>query len=133
MAQATTREYSATGRRKEATARVRLALGEGKITVNGRPYREYFPVESMQLLVEQPFQVTETLKKYDVIVNAQGGGLNGQVGAVRHGIARALTLADIELRAPLKAAGCLTRDAREKERKKVGQPGARKRFQFSKR
>ena len=132
MAQAV-KEYAATGRRKEATARVRLSLGEGKISVNGKPSAEYFPVESMQLHIDQPFAVTGTQKKYDVVVNAQGGGLNGQAGAVRHGIARALTLADAELRAPLKAAGCLTRDAREKERKKYGQPGARKRFQFSKR
>ncbi len=126
-------EYTATGRRKTAVARVRLSLGVGKMRVNGRDYKEYFPTDSVQGFIHQPFQITDTVKRYDVMVNVDGGGLIGQAGAVRHGISRALIQADPELKAALKDAGCLTRDAREKERKKPGQPGARKRFQFSKR
>ena len=126
-------EYRATGRRKTAVARVRLALGVGKIVVNGKDVTEYFPTDSVQGYVQQPFLITDTLKRYDVMVNVAGGGLLGQAGAIRHGISRALVLADPELKAPLKTNGCLTRDARQKERKKPGQPGARKRFQFSKR
>lgn len=126
-------EYSATGRRKTAVARVRLALGVGKMRVNGRDFKEYFPTGSVQGYIKQPFQITDTVKRYDVMINVDGGGPVGQAGAARHGISRALVKADPELKAALKEAGCLTRDAREKERKKPGQPGARKRFQFSKR
>ena len=126
-------EYKATGRRKTAVARVRMALGVGKTRVNGKDFKEYFPTDSVQGYIEQPFQITDTVKRYDVMVNVSGGGLTGQAGAMRHGISRALVLADPELKALLKDAGCLTRDPREKERKKPGQPGARKRFQFSKR
>jgi len=126
-------EYKATGRRKTAVARVRLALGVGKMMVNGKDVKAYFPTDSIQGYVQQPFQITDTVKRYDVLVNVQGGGQVGQAGAIRHGISRALIQADPELKASLKTAGCLTRDAREKERKKPGQPGARKRFQFSKR
>lgn len=133
MAVTNVSEYTATGRRKTAVARVRLALGVGKVRVNGKDIKEYFPTASVRGYIEQPFQITDTLKRYDVLVNVDGGGLIGQAGAVRHGISRALVQADPELKAALKNAGCLTRDAREKERKKPGQPGARKRFQFSKR
>lgn len=126
-------EYAATGRRKEAVARVRLALGVGKMVVNGREFEDYFPVESMRLMIEQPLALTDKLKQYDVIASVKGGGLIGQAGAMRHGIARALVLADESLKDTLKSSGCLTRDSRMKERKKSGQPGARKRFQFSKR
>lgn len=126
-------EYSATGRRKTSVARVRLAHGVGKMVVNGKEFKEYFPVESVRLYIEQPLKLTDTLKRYDVIATLSGGGKVGQAGALRHGIARALQLADSALRDPLKKAGCLTRDSRMKERKKYGRPGARKRFQFSKR
>ena len=126
-------EYAATGRRKEAVARVRLALGVGKMTVNGRDFEQYFPVESSRLLIQQPLAITDKLKTYDVIASVKGGGPMGQAGAVRHGIARALVLADESTKDALKKNGFLTRDARMKERKKPGQPGARKRFQFSKR
>ncbi len=126
-------EFKATGRRKTSVARVRLALGVGKMRVNGQDLKEYFPTDAVQGFVQQPFHITDTEKRYDVMVNVDGGGKMGQAGAVRHGISRALVLADPELKAALKGAGCLTRDPREKERKKPGQPGARKRFQFSKR
>ncbi len=126
-------EYAATGRRKQAVARVRLALGVGKMVVNGREFEDYFPVESQRFYVEQPLVLTDSQKKYDMIVTVKGGGLMGQAGAVRHGLSRALVLADETLKDALKGAGFLTRDARVKERKKPGQPGARKRFQFSKR
>jgi small subunit ribosomal protein S9 len=126
-------EYGATGRRKTAVARVRLALGVGKMRVNGKDVTEYFPTESLRGYIDQPFQITETTKCYDVMANVDGGGIMGQAGAIRHGISRALIQAEPELKAALKGAGCLTRDAREKERKKPGRPGARKRFQFSKR
>jgi len=126
-------EYLATGRRKTSVARVRLALGVGKMTVNGEDLTTYFPTESVQGLVQQPFNITDTEKRYDVMVNVNGGGKIGQAGAIRHGISRALIQADPELKPALKQAGMLTRDSREKERKKSGQPGARKRFQFSKR
>ena len=122
-----------TGRRKTSVARVRLSSGTGKITINGRPLEKYFMVESQVGLVNQPFQVTESVGKFDVKVNVSGGGPTGQAGAVRHGIARALLEADLNLRPSLKSAGLLTRDPRMKERKKYGQPGARARFQFSKR
>ncbi|MCS6770896.1 MAG: 30S ribosomal protein S9 [Kiritimatiellae bacterium] len=126
-------EYSATGRRKTSVARVRIRQGEGKLTVNGRDAAEYFPVESLRSQIDQPFKVTGTERKFDVVASVRGGGLSGQAGAIRLGIARALTLVDINLRPALKEAGLLTRDPRMKERKKSGQPGARKRFQFSKR
>jgi small subunit ribosomal protein S9 len=131
MAQTT--EYLGTGRRKTAVARVRLASGSGKFTVNGRPMEAYFVVETQRMHLLQPLVATELLNKYDVRVNVAGGGPNGQAGAVRHGIARALLEADANLRPTLKAQGLLTRDPRMRERKKYGQPGARKRFQFSKR
>jgi small subunit ribosomal protein S9 len=122
-----------TGRRKTAVARVRLSPGTGKITVNGRTFDNYFPTEAMRGQVVQPMAVTGTADKLDAHVNVRGGGPTGQVGAVRHGIARALLTLDANLRPILKAEGFLTRDPRMKERKKYGQPGARKRFQFSKR
>ena len=126
-------DFLGTGRRKTAVARVRLSTGSGKITVNGRPVETYFVVESQRTLVSQPFVATDTNGKYDTSVNVKGGGPTGQAGAVRHGIARALLEVDASLRGPLKAQGLLTRDSRMKERKKYGQPGARARFQFSKR
>jgi small subunit ribosomal protein S9 len=126
-------EFLGTGRRKTAIARVRLSSGSGKVTVNGRAFETYFPTDSLRMVVAQPFVVTGTADKFDVRVNVVGGGPNGQAGAVRHGISRALVLADASFRAPLKAEGFLTRDPRMRERKKYGQPGARKRFQFSKR
>jgi small subunit ribosomal protein S9 len=126
-------EFLGTGRRKTAIARVRLSSGSGKVTVNGRAFETYFPTDSLRMVVAQPFVVTGTADKFDVRVNVVGGGPNGQAGAVRHGISRALLLADASFRAPLKAEGYLTRDPRMRERKKYGQPGARKRFQFSKR
>jgi small subunit ribosomal protein S9 len=131
MAQTT--EFLGTGRRKTAVARVRLAVGSGKIQINGRPMELYFTVDSQRLLVTQPFTVTESAAKFDTRVNVKGGGPTGQAGAVRHGIARALLEADATLRPALKAEGLLTRDPRMRERKKYGQPGARKRFQYSKR
>jgi len=128
-----TNEFLGTGRRKTAIARVRLATGSGKITVNGRPVENYFPLDTLRATVTQPLTVTSTSNKLDVNVNVTGGGPNGQAGATRHGIARALLKFDANLRPQLKAEGLLTRDPRARERKKYGQPGARKRFQFSKR
>jgi small subunit ribosomal protein S9 len=133
MAEIKTPEFLGTGRRKTAVARVRLATGSGKITVNGRAFDTYFPLETLRSTVSQPLTVTGTSDKLDVKVNVTGGGPNGQAGAVRHGIARALLQFDANLRPSLKAEGFLTRDPRMRERKKYGQPGARKRFQFSKR
>jgi small subunit ribosomal protein S9 len=133
MVDSKTQEFVATGRRKAAVARVRLASGSGKITVNGRALENYFVLEEQRIVVVQPLLRTECQSKFDVRINVQGGGLAGQAGAVRHGIARALQIADPTLRPALKTAGFLTRDPRKKERKKYGQPGARKRFQFSKR
>jgi small subunit ribosomal protein S9 len=129
----TTNEYLGTGRRKTAVARVRLATGNGKIVVNGRPFENYFPLETQRSQAAQPLTVTGTAAKFDVRVSVAGGGPNGQADAVRHGLARALIQFDANLRPPLKAEGLLTRDPRMRERKKYGQPGARKRFQFSKR
>lgn len=126
-------EYAATGRRKKSVARVRLALGVGKRRVNGIPLDEYFPTIPLQNFIEQPLTATETGPKFDIIVRVNGGGKAGQAGAIRHGISRALVRADNDLKPTLKNGGFLTRDARMKERKKPGQPGARKRFQFSKR
>ena len=129
----TTNEFLGTGRRKTSIARVRLSSGSGKVTVNGRAFENYFPTDSLRMVVQQPLTVTGTADKYDIRVNVTGGGPTGQAGAVRHGIARALLHVDANFRAQLKAEGLLTRDPRMKERKKYGQPGARKRFQFSKR
>ncbi len=130
---ATNSEFLGTGRRKTSIARVRIANGSGKITVNGRELQAYFHTDSQRSLVLQPLSITDTASKVDVNVNVKGGGPVGQAGAVRHGIARALLQFDANLRPALKAEGVLTRDPRMKERKKYGQPGARKRFQFSKR
>jgi len=126
-------EFLATGRRKTAVASVRMAVGTGKILVNGRAFENYFPVEAQRLVVQQPLVITDSATKFDIRINVEGGGPFGQAGAVRHGIARALLKFDANLRPPLKAEGLLTRDPRMRERKKYGQPGARKRFQFSKR
>ena len=133
MAAPKTPEYLGTGRRKTAIARVRLATGTGKITVNGRAFETYFPVDTLRGVASQPLTVTGTADKLDAKITVTGGGPNGQAGAVRHGIARALLQFDANLRPALKAEGLLTRDPRARERKKYGQPGARKRFQFSKR
>jgi small subunit ribosomal protein S9 len=133
MAENKTSEFLGTGRRKTSIARVRLASGSGKIVVNGRSFENYFPIETLRATVSQPLTVTGTAEKLDVKVNVTGGGPSGQAGAVRHGIARALLQFDANLRSSLKAEGFLTRDPRMKERKKYGQPGARKRFQYSKR
>jgi small subunit ribosomal protein S9 len=133
MAETKTSEFLGTGRRKTAVARVRLSSGTGKITVNGRTFENYFPMENQRGVVTQPLTVTSTTGKFDVRVQVNGGGPNGQAGAVRHGIARALLVVDAALRPALKAEGLLTRDPRMRERKKYGQPGARKRFQYSKR
>jgi small subunit ribosomal protein S9 len=125
--------YRGTGRRKTAIARVRLVPGDGKITINGRDYTEYFPRSIYQERVVAPFRVLEAGNRYDVVVQVEGGGLTGQADAVRHGIARALAEESHEARAELKGAGLLTRDARAVERKKYGLKKARKRPQFSKR
>ena len=122
-----------TGRRKTAVATVRLAPGTGLMTVNGVPIERYFRTEEMRVIVAQPLTVTKTKEKYDVTAVVKGGGLMGQVGALRHGLARAISRHDETMRQSLKQAGLLTRDPRAKERKKYGRPGARKRFQFSKR
>jgi len=124
---------AATGRRKTAIARVRVSPGEGKWLVNEVELNRYVPSEALRSYLMQPLVLTNMLGKLDVTVNAKGGGVSGQTGAIRHGLARALIMADASLRDVLKKAGCLTRDSRMKERKKPGQPGARKRFQFSKR
>ena len=126
-------QYYGTGRRKTSVARVYLRPGSGKITVNRRDFDEYFPNRVLKMVIRQPLRLTETDDKFDILVNVCGGGSTGQAGAIRHGISRALVEYNQELRPRLKAAGLLTRDAREVERKKPGQPGARKRFQFSKR
>ena len=126
-------QWLGTGRRKSATARVYLRQGTGKITVNGREFEEYFPRATARMDMCRPFELTETVDQFDVVVNVRGGGLTGQAGAVRHGITRALMAKNEDFRPVLKAAGFVTRDARRVERKKYGQPGARRRFQFSKR
>ncbi len=125
--------YVATGRRKTAVARVRMTPGTGQIKINGRTLEEYFPTAPLQNTVLKPFETANVGKTFDVAVNASGGGSHGQAGAVRLAVSRALILADSTLRPTLKIEGLLTRDPRMKERKKSGQPGARKRFQFSKR
>ena len=125
--------YYGTGRRKSSVARVRLVPGEGKVTINGRDMEEYFGLKTLELIVRQPLNLTETVDKYDVIANVAGGGVTGQAGAIRHGIARALLQADPDYRPILKKAGYLTRDPRMKERKKYGLKAARRAPQFSKR
>ena len=126
-------KFYATGKRKTAVARVWILPGAGKLTVNGRPADEYFVRETNQMVMRQSLELLELLDQYDVRATVAGGGHSAQAEAVRHGVARALCTADSERRPPLKRAGFLTRDARKKERKKYGQPGARKRFQYSKR
>jgi small subunit ribosomal protein S9 len=126
-------QYYGTGRRKTSTARVYLRPGSGDIVVNRRPFDSYFPNEALQMIIRQPLSLTDTLGKFDILVNVDGGGTAGQAGAVRHGITRALMEFNADLRPALKKAGLVTRDPRQKERKKYGQKGARKRFQFSKR
>ncbi len=126
-------QYYGTGRRKSSVARVRLVPGEGRIIINDREINEYFPFDTLILVVKQPLVATETTGSYDVLVNVSGGGFTGQAGAIRHGIARALLQADPAYRPTLKSAGFLTRDARMKERKKYGLKGARRAPQFSKR
>ncbi len=133
MATKTDNGLYATGRRKESTARVWLKPGTGQMTVNGRTLDEYFGRETSKMIIHQPLQVLEQMGKVDLTVNVRGGGLSGQAGAIRHGLSRALCKLNAEFRPPLKKAGFLTRDARAVERKKYGQPGARRRFQFSKR
>lgn len=125
--------YYGTGRRKTSIARVWLRSGQGIITVNRRAFEDYFPRETLRMIICQPLELTNTRGQLDVRVNVGGGGAAGQAGAVRHGIARALLAFDDNLRAPLKRAGFLTRDPRMRERKKYGQPGARQKFQYSKR
>ena len=125
--------YYGTGRRKSAVAKVRLLSGQGTVTVNGKPLGDYFGRKILEVIVRQPLDVVEAAEKYDVVATVAGGGISGQAGAVRHGIARALLLADGDYRAPLKKAGFLTRDPRVKERRKYGLKKARKAPQFSKR
>ncbi|HMO80457.1 MAG TPA: 30S ribosomal protein S9 [Pyrinomonadaceae bacterium] len=126
-------QYYGTGRRKTSTARVYLRPGAGSIVVNRRPFETYFPNEALQMIIRQPLTLTDTIGKFDILVTVDGGGTAGQAGAVRHGITRALMEFNADLRPTLKKAGLVTRDPRQKERKKYGQKGARKRFQFSKR
>lgn len=126
-------DFLGTGRRKTSVARVRLSAGTGKVSVNGRSLEEYFPLETQRSDVLLPLSITDTSSKLDVRINVCGGGMSGQAGAARHGISRALINVDADLRPVLKSAGFLTRDQRMKERKKYGQPGARRRFQYSKR
>ena len=133
MEKSATVQYYGTGRRKDSVARVYLRPGEGNIVVNKRPLEEYFGRDTLKMILRQPLEITDSLQKFDIIVNVHGGGLSGQAGAIRHGIARVLQKIDADLRPSLKKAGMLTRDSREVERKKCGQPGARKNFQFSKR
>jgi len=125
--------YNAVGRRKKAIARVRLMPGEGNITINKRDIENYFGLETLKTVVRQPLTLTETLSRFDVVVNVHGGGYTGQAGAIRHGIARALVKADADLKDAIKKAGFLTRDPRMKERKKYGLKAARRAPQFSKR
>ena len=125
--------FYGTGRRKKSVARVRLYPGTGVVTINGKDIDQYFGLETLKLIINQPFGVTENVGKYDVVANVVGGGISGQAGAIRHGIARALLVADETTRGALKAAGLLTRDPRMKERKKYGLKAARRAPQFSKR
>ena len=125
--------FYGTGRRKKSIARVRVLPGTGVITINGRDIDDYFGIETLKLIINQPFEVTDTLGKFDIVANVVGGGVTGQAGAIRHGVARALLQADENYRKALKSAGFLTRDPRMKERKKYGLKGARRAPQFSKR
>jgi len=126
-------QYYGTGRRKTSTARVYLRAGGGEFLINRKSFDKYFPNETLRMIIRQPLQLTETVTKFDVLINVRGGGPAGQAGAIRHGITRALLEYNADLRPTLKKAGLITRDPRIKERKKYGQKGARKRFQFSKR
>jgi small subunit ribosomal protein S9 len=126
-------QYYGTGRRKTSTARVYLRPGAGEVVVNRKAFDTYFPNETLRMIIRQPLQLTETTTKFDLLINVSGGGPSGQAGAIRHGITRALMEFNADLRPMLKQAGLVTRDPRIKERKKYGQKGARKRFQFSKR
>ena len=128
-----TNEYYATGRRKTSVGRVWIRPGAGRIVVNRRAFDDYFPRETLRMIIAQPLEVTSTVGQFDVFATVRGGGPSGQAGAVRHGLARALARFDEKLRVPLKKAGLLTRDPRMRERKKYGQPGARQKFQYSKR
>jgi len=125
--------YKSTGRRREATAQVRLSYGQGRIVVNKRPFEEYFARETDRIIINQPFVATNSVGKFDISALVSGGGLTGQAGALRHGISRALASIDNDLKIILRKGGYLTRDPRTKERKKYGQKGARKRFQWTKR
>jgi len=133
MEKPTAIQYYGTGRRKDSVARVYLRPGIGNIVVNKRPVEEYFGRDTLKMILRQPLEITDSLQKFDIIVNVHGGGLSGQAGAIRHGISRALLLAMEDSRGALKKAGMLTRDSRKVERKKYGQPGARKKYQYSKR
>jgi len=126
-------QYYGTGRRKTSTARVYLRPGAGNVRINKKDFDQYFPNETLRMIIRQPLQLTETANKFDLLINVSGGGPSGQAGAIRHGITRALIEFNADLRPALKQAGLVTRDPRIKERKKYGQKGARKRFQFSKR
>ncbi len=133
MSAATVSRYYATGRRKNSIARVWLMPGNGKIVINDRPMDQYFGRDVLKMIIRQPFEITGTIDKFDVLVSVLGGGNSGQAGAIRHGISKALLAVDAESRGKLRKEGLLTRDPRAKERKKYGQKGARARFQFSKR
>ena len=133
MEKSATVQYYGTGRRKDSVARVYLRPGDGNIVVNKRPVEEYFGRDTLKMILRQPLEITDSLQKFDIRVNVHGGGLSGQAGAIRHGISRALLLATENSRDALKKAGMLTRDSRKVERKKYGQPGARKKYQYSKR
>jgi small subunit ribosomal protein S9 len=133
MSAATVSRYYATGRRKNSIARVWMMPGSGKVTINDRPMDLYFGRDVLKMIIRQPFEVTGTVDKFDVLVSVLGGGNSGQAGAIRHGISKALLAVDAESRGKLRKEGLLTRDPRAKERKKYGQKGARARFQFSKR
>jgi small subunit ribosomal protein S9 len=125
--------FYGTGRRKTSVARVWIRPGSGRVVVNKRSVEDYFTRETLRMIIAQPFHITNTVGQFDVLVNVRGGGPTGQAGAVRHGISRALARFDDKLRLPLKRAGLITRDPRMRERKKYGQPGARQKFQYSKR
>jgi small subunit ribosomal protein S9 len=133
MSAATVSRYYATGKRKNSIARVWMMPGSGKVTINDKPMDQYFGRDVLKMIIRQPFEVTGTIDKFDVLVNVLGGGNSGQAGAIRHGISKALLAVDAESRVKLRKEGLLTRDPRTKERKKYGQKGARARFQFSKR
>ena len=133
MEKSATVQYYGTGRRKDSVARVYLRPGEGNIVVNKRPLEEYFGRDTLKMILRQPLEITDSLQKFDIIVNVHGGGLSGQAGAIRHVISRALLLAMEDSRVALKKEGMLTRDSRKVERKKYGQPGSRKKYQYSKR